>query len=112
MLNKPSLCKLQYLLALLDLYRPSHLHSPLLAPLSPHTTPIQLPPRTPTTAGSPSIPAARGSAFTEKILLSTLDVVLCALVDRPRNVRMFEAAGGLGAVVRVLKDKSVPHKVR
>lgn len=52
------------------------------------------------------------AAAAERVLLATLDVVLCALVDRPANVRVFEAVGGLGVVVAVLKDRACAEAVR
>lgn len=47
-----------------------------------------------------------------RLSLAVLDVLLCGLVDQPRNMRIFEDVGGLAAIVRVLKDKSVSQTVR
>ncbi|KAK4705931.1 hypothetical protein P7C70_g254, partial [Phenoliferia sp. Uapishka_3] len=60
---------------------------------------------------SPSRPATLHSPQTSLALMS-LDTLLCALVDRPRNMRAFESVGGLAAIVKVLKDKTVAQPVR
>lgn len=46
------------------------------------------------------------------VSLGVLDVLLCALVDRSRNIRTFEEVGGLKEVVTILKDKNVVKSVR
>lgn len=46
------------------------------------------------------------------LALAALDTLLCALVDRPKNMRAFEEVGGLKAIVGVLKDKNVGQVVR
>ncbi|GAA5858056.1 hypothetical protein JCM9279_000922, partial [Rhodotorula babjevae] len=46
------------------------------------------------------------------LALAALDVLLCALVDRPANVRVFEDLDGLAALVGTLKDKAVAQPVR
>ncbi|KAJ7098584.1 cell division control protein 14, SIN component-domain-containing protein [Mycena belliarum] len=43
---------------------------------------------------------------------TALDTLLCVLVDAPRALRVFEAAQGLHAVVRVLKRAATPREVR
>ncbi|KIY51640.1 hypothetical protein FISHEDRAFT_70615 [Fistulina hepatica ATCC 64428] len=41
-----------------------------------------------------------------------LDTLLCILVDSPPSLRIFETAGGLQAVVRILKRAATPREVR
>lgn len=90
--------------------RPSHLSSPLLphsstpSPVLMPTSPAPPSPNKPQPLPHPSSPTA--------LSLVVLDTLLCALVDRPRNMRSFEVVGGLASVVKVLKDKSVAQVVR
>ncbi|KAK4046406.1 hypothetical protein OIV83_006065 [Microbotryomycetes sp. JL201] len=101
---------LEYLLAVLDLSRPSHVASPLLASAPSGSPVVMPPPPTPSSARKralslqPSSPAA--------VSVATLDCLLAALVDSPKNVRAFESLDGLSTIVRVLKDKTVAQQVR
>lgn len=100
---------------LLDLARPAHPHTPLLATPKPHPSPVLFP-STPTASprldsASSASPLASAEIATQ-VSLAALDALLCGLVDRPKNMRAFEAVGGLGAIVRVLKDKGVAQSVR
>jgi len=52
------------------------------------------------------------SAGSQKLAISALDTLLCALVDRPKNMRAFEESGGLESIVKVLKDRNVAQQVR
>jgi alpha-D-ribose 1-methylphosphonate 5-triphosphate diphosphatase PhnM len=52
------------------------------------------------------------SAGSQKLAISALDTLLCALVDRPKNMRAFEESGGLESIVQVLKDRNVAQQVR
>ncbi|POY70841.1 hypothetical protein BMF94_6254 [Rhodotorula taiwanensis] len=106
---------LENLLMLLDLARPAHPHTPLLATPKPHPSPVLFP-STPTASprldsASSASPLASAEIATQ-VSLAALDALLCGLVDRPKNMRAFEAVGGLGAIVRVLKDKGVAQSVR
>ncbi|SGZ08925.1 BQ5605_C030g10825 [Microbotryum silenes-dioicae] len=124
---------LQSLLAVLDLSRPSHVSSPLLShpPASP--SPIHFPspstshhptiPRTPhnppsslsTSPPNRTTPHSNGPNPTNdpsQLSLAALEALLCALVDRPENMRTFEQVGGLATIVRLLKDKTVGQSVR
>ncbi|GAA5865359.1 hypothetical protein JCM1840_001542 [Sporobolomyces johnsonii] len=106
---------LEYVLAVLDLVRLSHPPSPL-----PSGTPLASP------VVFPASPAFRtgdpfaASAATENtaavgavhLALAALDTLLCALVDRPKNMRAFEEIGGLTSIVKVLKDRNVAQVVR
>lgn len=105
---------MQILLALLELTRPNNPNTPLLGTPKPQPSPILFPP---TPAASPSLPRESDSAHAHaeqptQLALVVLDTLLCGLVDQPKNMRTFESAGGLGAIVRVLKDKSVSQAVR
>lgn len=107
---------LQYLLVILDLARPSHVASPLLPSAFPNPSPVLFPP-SPSPASSSSPPRAEESPelaahSPTALAMSALNTLLCALVDRPRNVRAFERAEGLAGIVKVLKDKSVAQVVR
>ncbi|KAM0792763.1 hypothetical protein ACM66B_002537 [Microbotryomycetes sp. NB124-2] len=101
---------LEYILAVLDLSRPSHVASPLLASAPSGSPVVMPPPPTPSTSRRrndrllPSSPAA--------VSVAALDCLLAALVDSPRNIRAFESVDGLSTVVRVLKDKTVAQQVR
>ncbi|KPV76995.1 uncharacterized protein RHOBADRAFT_51965 [Rhodotorula graminis WP1] len=114
----------EYLLAILDLARTAlPPASPSLASTStsnpaplPFPSPVLFPP-TPLSSPrlssqrAPPPPDPRALAATH-LALAALDVVLCALVDRPANVRVFEDLDGLAHLVRVLKDKAVAQPVR
>lgn len=83
--------------------------SPVLLPPSPvPPSPSALPPLHHTLP----LPAETTQTSAPALALVTLDTLLCALVDRPRNTRAFEELGGLLRVVRVLKDKNVAQVVR
>ncbi|GAA6061753.1 hypothetical protein JCM10212_000733 [Sporobolomyces blumeae] len=108
---------LEYLVAVLDLARPSSVSTPLA---SPRSTPLPSPVLFPT---SPAFhhdvephylpPPESGSASTgQHLAIAALDTLLCALVDRPKNMRAFEEMGGLASIVRVLKDKGAAQPVR
>lgn len=104
----------QILLALLELARPNNPNTPLLGTPKPQPSPVLFPP---TPAASPSLPSEAYSAPAQaelptQLALAVLDTLLCGLVDHPKNMRTFESVGGLGAIVRVLKDKSVSQAVR
>ncbi|GAA5969004.1 hypothetical protein JCM8115_000274 [Rhodotorula mucilaginosa] len=104
----------EILLALLELARPNNPNTPLLGTPKPQPSPVLFPP---TPAASPSLPSEAYSAPAQaelptQLALAVLDTLLCGLVDHPKNMRTFESVGGLGAIVRVLKDKSVSQAVR
>ncbi|BGP37257.1 hypothetical protein JCM10449v2_001162 [Rhodotorula kratochvilovae] len=82
---------------LLLLHRPSQRLFARRSSLEPFPSPVLFPP---TPLSSPNLAQA------------ALDALLCALVDRPGNLRVFEDIGGLAAIVKVLKDKSVAQPVR
>lgn len=48
--------------------------------------------------------ATGATAIRSRVVLTALDLLLCAVVDSPRNSRAFERAKGLDLVVRVLKS--------
>ncbi|BGP29543.1 hypothetical protein JCM10296v2_001282 [Rhodotorula toruloides] len=102
---------LEYLLAVLDMSRPDHPNSPLLSSPKPEPSPVLFPP---TPISSPNLASASAPPVlpTTQLALAALDTLLCALVDRPKNMRKFEEIGGLSAIVKVLKDKNVPQAVR
>lgn len=103
----------QYLLAVIDLSRPSHFSSPLLgsAPVKP--SPILFPPSpAPSAQRDSNSDQGLSSSSPTALSLAALETLLCAMVDRPLNVRVFEKCDGLATVVRVLKDKTVAHVVR
>jgi hypothetical protein len=107
---------LQYLLAILDMTRPSHPFSPALSSPKPFPSPVIFPsspfasPDLSERGGAtPSIPSSTAAT---QLALAALDTLLCALVDRPKNMRMFEQIGGLDNIVKILKDKSVAQVVR
>ncbi|GAA6057716.1 hypothetical protein JCM3770_002659 [Rhodotorula araucariae] len=105
---------LECLLAVLDLTRPSLPPSPLPSSPQPFPSPVLFPP---TPLSSPSLGQASShtppnSAANTQLALAALDALLCALVDRPKNLRVFEDIGGLTIIVKVLKDKSVAQPVR
>ncbi|BGP22336.1 hypothetical protein JCM10295v2_001215 [Rhodotorula toruloides] len=102
---------LEYLLGVLDMSRPDHPRSPLLSSPKPASSPVLFPPSpssSPNLASATALPALP----TTRLALAALDTLLCALVDRPKNMRRFEEIGGLSAIVKVLKDKNVPQPVR
>ncbi|GAA5928538.1 hypothetical protein JCM3775_004559 [Rhodotorula graminis] len=116
----------EYLLAILDLARTAlPPASPSLASTStsnsnaapvPFPSPVLFPP---TPLSSPRLSSQRAppppdprALTATHLALAALDVVLCALVDRPANVRVFEDLDGLAHLVRVLKDKAVAQPVR
>lgn len=104
----------QILLALLDLSRPNEPTTPLLATPRPQPSPVMFPS---TPAASPRLGSGSGANLPSEdvktqVAIAVLDALLCGLVDRPRNTRAFEAANGLAAIVRVLKDKSIAQNVR
>lgn len=104
----------QYLLAVLDMTRPSHPFSPHLSSPAPFPSPVLFPPSpysSPNLASRSSAASAH-PATTTPLALAVLDTLLCTLVDRPKNMRVFEELDGLAAVVKVLKDKSAEHVVR
>ncbi|GAA5998232.1 uncharacterized protein JCM10292_001060 [Rhodotorula paludigena] len=105
---------LEYLLAVLDMTRPSHPFSPHLSSPAPFPSPVLFPPSpysSPNLASRSSAASAH-PATTTPLALAVLDTLLCTLVDRPKNMRVFEELDGLAAVVKVLKDKSAEHVVR
>ncbi|KAL8291950.1 hypothetical protein RQP46_002208 [Phenoliferia psychrophenolica] len=110
---------LEYMLTILQHSRSSSLlGSPSFPPTTP--SPVLLPPSpSPSSSSSshsrtssPSRSSSPLLSSPNSLALTALDTLLCALVDRPRNMRAFEAVGGLGAIVKVLKDKSVAQVVR
>ncbi|GAA5979299.1 hypothetical protein JCM10908_002871 [Rhodotorula pacifica] len=104
----------EIMLAILDLARPNNPGTPLLATPKPHPSPVLFPPTpaaSPSLSGNPSEVDAN-TALCTQLSLAVLDVLLCGLVDRPKNMRVFEDVGGLAAIVRVLKDKTVAQSVR
>ncbi|KAJ8296370.1 Cell division control protein 14 [Rhodotorula toruloides] len=102
---------LEYLLAVLDMSRPHPPNSPLLSSPKPAPSPVLFPP---SPFSSPNLASATAPSVlpTTQLALAALDTLLCALVDRPKNMRKFEENGGLSAIVKVLKDKNVPQAVR
>ncbi|BGO97252.1 hypothetical protein JCM10021v2_000895 [Rhodotorula toruloides] len=102
---------LEYLLAVLDMSRPDHPNSPLLSSPKPAPSPVLFPP---SPFSSPNLASANAPPVLPmtQLALAALDTLLCALVDRPKNMRKFEEIGGLPAIVKVLKDKNVPQAVR
>ncbi|GAA5924981.1 uncharacterized protein JCM15063_005783 [Sporobolomyces koalae] len=110
---------LEYLVAILESTRAtvpatalrtpnaSPLPSPVLSPTSPAFPPHSSDPLTPNRSSL----GAR-SAVAEQLAIATLDTLLCALVDRPKNARAFEEVGGLVSIVGVLKDRNVAQAVR
>ncbi|GAA5885048.1 hypothetical protein JCM3774_003458 [Rhodotorula dairenensis] len=102
------------LLAVLDLARPNDPDTPLLGTPRPQPSPVLFPP---TPASSPSLQSESYAETVQvelctRLSLAVLDVLLCGLVDRPENMRTFENVGGLAAIVKVLKDKTVSQNVR
>lgn len=114
----PWLSSLQYVLAVLDFSRPSAIASPRLSSAQANPSPVLFPPSPTPSASSPDPsgshrPAVNPAQSSPTALsLIALDTLLCALVDRPKNMRVFEQAGGLAGIVKVLKDKSVAQVVR
>ncbi|GAA5912883.1 hypothetical protein JCM6882_009505 [Rhodosporidiobolus microsporus] len=111
-------CSLEYLLAVLDMTRPSHPFSPALSSPKPFPSPVIFPsspsfpsPNLSDREGVQPPPVATTTAATQ-LALATLDTLLCALVDRPKTMRTFEELGGLDAAVKILKDKSASQVVR
>ncbi|GAA5862588.1 hypothetical protein JCM8547_002116 [Rhodosporidiobolus lusitaniae] len=107
---------LEYLLAVLDMTRPSHPFSPSLSSPKPFPSPVIFPS---SPFASPNLsedgksaPASPSSTAATVLALAALDALLCALVDRPKNMRVFEEIGGLATIVKILKDKSVAQVVR
>ncbi|GAA5902823.1 hypothetical protein JCM5296_002890 [Sporobolomyces johnsonii] len=106
---------LEYVLAVLDLVRLSHPPSPL-----PSATPLASPVVFPASPAFRTSDPFAASAATENtaavgavhLALAALDTLLCALVDRPKNMRAFEEIGGLTSIVKVLKDRNVAQVVR
>ena len=104
---------------MLELSRPSiGLKTPLPSPsASPQPSPILFPespaflhqssPFASAQAERPPSPAAG-----QQLAIAALDTLLCALVDRPKNMRAFEELGGLTSIVKVLKDRHVAQPVR
>ncbi|KAK4056221.1 hypothetical protein OIO90_002664 [Microbotryomycetes sp. JL221] len=101
-------CK-QYLLAVLDLSRPSHSSSPLLAS-APSSSPVLMPP--PPTPLTPRRRTKDPASSPAAVSVAALDCLLAVLVDSPKNVRTFEQIDGLATIVKVLKDKTVAQSVR
>uniref|UniRef100_A0A0K3CI08 BY PROTMAP: gi/342321524/gb/EGU13457.1/ Proteophosphoglycan ppg4 [Rhodotorula glutinis ATCC 204091] n=1 Tax=Rhodotorula toruloides TaxID=5286 RepID=A0A0K3CI08_RHOTO len=91
--------------------RPDHPNSPLLSSPKPAPSPVLFPP---SPFSSPNLASANAPPVLPmtQLALAALDTLLCALVDRPKNMRKFEEIGGLPAIVKVLKDKNVPQAVR
>ncbi|GAA6000725.1 hypothetical protein JCM10207_004626 [Rhodosporidiobolus poonsookiae] len=107
----------EYLLAVLDLARPAHPFSPSLSSPKPFPSPVIFP-TSPALAstnlsenGKASSKPADSTAA-EQLALAALDALLSAVVDRPKNMRIFEDIGGLATLIKVLKDKSVAQGVR
>ncbi|ORY80764.1 hypothetical protein BCR35DRAFT_304345, partial [Leucosporidium creatinivorum] len=109
---------LEYVLAVLDFSRPSAMSSPLLSSAPANPSPVLFPPSPTPSASSPNPSAPNRPAINPAqssptaLSLVALDTLLCALVDRPKNMRVFEQVGGLAGIVKVLKDKSVAQVVR
>ncbi|GAA5973726.1 hypothetical protein JCM11641_005102 [Rhodosporidiobolus odoratus] len=113
--SRPS--SLEYLLAVLDMTRPSQPFSPSLSSPKPFPSPVIFPASPSLSASSPmqSGPTATHqaeAAAANQLALAALDTLLCALVDRPKNMRVFEELGGLDQIVKVLKDKGAAQVVR
>ncbi|GAA6038475.1 hypothetical protein JCM8097_004585 [Rhodosporidiobolus ruineniae] len=107
---------LEYLLAILDMTRPSHPFSPALSTPAAFPSPVIFPSSPSFTSPNPSEPGKPASPSTvsaaPQLALAALDTLLCALVDRPENMRIFEEIGGLASAVKILKDKAVSQVVR
>ncbi|GAA6010889.1 hypothetical protein JCM11491_004585 [Sporobolomyces phaffii] len=115
---------LEYLVAVVELTRTNHTGAttttatPSATPhASPHPSPVLFP-TSPTfhpDAGpfrSAQLDAIASSTAQQQLALCALDTLLCALVDRPKNLRAFEESGGLESIVKVLKDRNVAQPVR
>ncbi|BGP13302.1 hypothetical protein JCM10213_001510 [Rhodosporidiobolus nylandii] len=105
---------LEYLLAVLNFTRPTAPFSPALSSPKPFPSPVIFP-SSPSLA-SPNLNSASSppgqSTAAPQLALAALDTLLCALVDRPKNMRVFEELGGLDTLVKILKDKSLAQVVR
>ncbi|GAA5948983.1 hypothetical protein JCM21900_003161 [Sporobolomyces salmonicolor] len=106
---------LEYIIAVLDLVRLSHPSSPLPS-ATPLASPVVFPASPSFRAGnhfatSPTTEST-AAAGAVQLALAALDTLLCALVDRPKNMRAFEEIGGLSSIVKVLKDRNVAQVVR
>lgn len=109
----------QYLVAVLELSRPSiALKTPLPSPsASPQPSPVLLPDSPAFLHQSSPFASAQAErppspAVEQQLAIAALDTLLCALVDRPKNMRAFEELGGLTSIVKVLKDRHVAQPVR
>ncbi|GAA5901968.1 uncharacterized protein JCM6883_000453 [Sporobolomyces salmoneus] len=111
---------LEYLVAVVELTRAST-HStttPLASPhASPHPSPVLFPSSPAFHQQSDPLQSAQANAANsieaqQRLAIAALDTLLCALVDRPKNMRAFEESGGLETIVKVLKDRNVAQPVR
>ncbi|KAM0749642.1 hypothetical protein T439DRAFT_35837 [Meredithblackwellia eburnea MCA 4105] len=110
---------LQYIIFVLATTRASHLSSPVIPSNATVPSPVMLPPSPtpPTPSRNTPTPSQKGVSpqnvnSPAALALAALNTLLCALVDRPRNLRTFEDVGGLSAIVKVLKDKTVAQPAR
>ncbi|GAA5955434.1 hypothetical protein JCM3765_006776 [Sporobolomyces pararoseus] len=112
---------LEYLISVVELTRAStSLGATTTTPLaSPHPSPLPSPVLFPTSPAFPQQaesfqqPQPETNSFdSQRLAIAALDTLLCALVDRPKNMRAFEESGGLESIVKVLKDRNVAQPVR
>ncbi|GAA5871070.1 hypothetical protein JCM16303_001680 [Sporobolomyces ruberrimus] len=111
---------LEYLVAVVELSRTSGKMMPATPQASPHASPLPSPLLFPTSPAfhhqpdplQPPKPDAISSNDAHQLAIAALDTLLCALVDRPKNMRAFEESGGLESIVKVLKDRNVAQPVR